>query len=57
MQLHCEVLFKHSSCNSDSRGITKIVCYSSEMVLRTIKYTMFYPGSGPSEVIILRQMT
>jgi hypothetical protein len=34
--------------------VVKITCSSFEMVLRTIKHTMIYPGSGPSlEVIAL----
>jgi hypothetical protein len=36
-------------------GVVKIACFSSEVVLRTTKHTMIYPGSGPSlEVIPLR---
>jgi hypothetical protein len=38
--------------------VVKIVCYSSEVVLRTAKYIMIYPDLGPSlEVIALRQVT
>jgi hypothetical protein len=40
-------------CTGKSR-VVKIVRSSFEMVLRTIKHTMIYPGSGPSlEVIAL----
>jgi hypothetical protein len=34
--------------------VVKIMCSYSEVVLRTTKHTIFYPGSGPSmEVIAL----
>jgi hypothetical protein len=37
-------------------SVLKITCSSSEVVLRTTKHTMIYPGSGSSlEVIALRQ--
>jgi hypothetical protein len=40
-------------CTSKNR-VVKILCSSSEVVLRTTKHTMIYPGSGPSlEVIAL----
>jgi hypothetical protein len=36
-------------------GVAKIMRSSSEVVLRTTKHTMIYPGSGPSsEVIVIR---
>jgi hypothetical protein len=36
-------------------GVVKIARSSSEVVMRTMKHTMIYPGSGPSsEVIALR---
>jgi hypothetical protein len=33
--------------------VVKIVHSSSEVVLRTMKHTVIYPSSGPSEVIAL----
>jgi hypothetical protein len=37
--------------------VVKITCSSSKAVLRTMKYTVIYPGSGPSlELISLRPM-
>jgi hypothetical protein len=41
-------------CTGKNR-VVKIVCSNSEIVLRTIKHIMIYPGSGPSlELIVLR---
>jgi hypothetical protein len=35
--------------------VVKIACFSSEVVLQTMKHTIIYLGSGPSlEVIALR---
>jgi hypothetical protein len=40
-------------CTGENR-VVKITCSTFEMVLRTTKHTMIYPGSGPSlEVIAL----
>jgi hypothetical protein len=33
-------------------GVVKIAHSSSEVVLRTTKQTMIYPGSGPSSEVI-----
>jgi hypothetical protein len=32
--------------------VVKIVCFSFEMVLRTTKHIMIYPGSGASSKVI-----
>jgi hypothetical protein len=41
-------------CTGENR-VVKITRSSSEMVLRTIKHTMIYPGLGPAlEAIVLR---
>jgi hypothetical protein len=33
--------------------VVKIVCSCSEVVLRTMKHTIVYPGSGPYYVVIV----
>jgi hypothetical protein len=37
---------------TDKNRVVKIVCFSSEMVLRTTKHIMLYLGSGPSLEVI-----
>jgi hypothetical protein len=52
MLCHCFFLYVFYT---GKNRVVKILRFSSEMVLRTTKHIMIYPGSGPSsDVIVLR---
>jgi hypothetical protein len=38
-------------------GVVKIIRFSFEVVLRTMKHTMIYSGSGPSSEVIAMRST